>query len=100
MSAVAPCFPLNRIIKIKKIRTNNYSKTYIMECIERMSGDLLCFARITNVTQHKNNNCLLFFPGILSTARAALLTGRLPVRNGFYTTNAHARNGNLPVLFY
>ena len=32
---------------------------------------------------------LLFF--IL--ARAALLTGRLPIRNGFYTTNAHARNG-------
>ena len=25
-------------------------------------------------------------------ARAALLTGRLPIRNGFYTTNAHARN--------
>ena len=28
-----------------------------------------------------------------STARAALLTGRLPIRNGFYTTNDHARNG-------
>lgn len=26
-------------------------------------------------------------------ARAALLTGRLPIRNGFYTTNGHARNG-------
>ena len=26
-------------------------------------------------------------------ARAAMLTGRLPIRNGFYTTNAHARNG-------
>ena len=25
-------------------------------------------------------------------ARAALLTGRLPIRNGFYTTNAHARD--------
>ena len=22
-----------------------------------------------------------------------MLTGRLPIRNGFYTTNAHARNG-------
>lgn len=30
---------------------------------------------------------------VLSAARAALLTGRLPIRNGFYTTNAHARNG-------
>lgn len=26
-------------------------------------------------------------------ARAALLSGRLPIRNGFYTTNDHARNG-------
>lgn len=34
------------------------------------------------------------FPfSITKTARAALLTGRLPIRNGFYTTNAHARNG-------
>ena len=29
----------------------------------------------------------------LHKARAALLTGRLPIRNGFYTTNGHARNG-------
>ncbi|XP_010223368.1 PREDICTED: N-acetylgalactosamine-6-sulfatase-like, partial [Tinamus guttatus] len=28
--------------------------------------------------------------------RAALLTGRLPIRNGFYTTNAHARNAYTP----
>lgn len=34
--------------------------------------------------------CLSF---LNSPARAALLTGRLPIRNGFYTTNAHARNG-------
>lgn len=32
----------------------------------------------------------------LSVARAALLTGRLPIRNGFYTTNEHARNGMPP----
>lgn len=37
---------------------------------------------------------------ILTTARAALLTGRLPVRNGFYTTNAHARNGTLSLYLY
>ena len=29
-------------------------------------------------------------------ARAALLTGRLPIRSGFYTTNGRARNGTLP----
>lgn len=38
---------------------------------------------------------MVFFSVILMTARAALLTGRLPVRNGFYTTNAHARNGTV-----
>lgn len=34
---------------------------------------------------------LFFF--CLHTARAALLTGRLPIRSGFYTTNGQARNG-------
>uniref|UniRef100_A0A673V3C3 Galactosamine (N-acetyl)-6-sulfatase n=1 Tax=Suricata suricatta TaxID=37032 RepID=A0A673V3C3_SURSU len=29
-------------------------------------------------------------------ARAALLTGRLPIRNGFYTTNGRARNAYTP----
>ena len=33
---------------------------------------------------------------LLFTARAALLTGRLPIRNGFYTDNAHARNAYTP----
>ena len=31
---------------------------------------------------------------IWNEARAALLTGRLPIRNGFYSENAHARDGN------
>lgn len=33
-------------------------------------------------------------------ARAALLTGRLPVRNGFYTDNEHARNGKKKECFF
>nr|XP_024003044.1 N-acetylgalactosamine-6-sulfatase-like [Salvelinus alpinus] len=32
----------------------------------------------------------------LTVTRASLLTGRLPVRNRFYTTNAHARNAYTP----
>ena len=34
------------------------------------------------------------------TARAALLTGRLPIRNGFYTSSYHGHNGCFLCCFY
>ncbi len=38
------------------------------------------------------------FHALILTARASMLTGRLPIRNGFYTDNARGRNGKRIVI--
>ncbi|KAF4094388.1 hypothetical protein AMELA_G00014540 [Ameiurus melas] len=63
-------------------------------------GDLGIFGEPSKETPHLDTMASqgMLFPNfysanpLCSPSRAALLTGRLPIRNGFYTTNAHARN--------
>ncbi|XP_078367421.1 N-acetylgalactosamine-6-sulfatase-like [Oculina patagonica] len=67
-------------------------------------GDLGVFGHPAKETPNLDNMATegMLFPDfycanpLCSPSRAALLTGRLPIRNGFYTTNAHARNGYTP----
>ncbi|XP_072527104.1 N-acetylgalactosamine-6-sulfatase [Salminus brasiliensis] len=67
-------------------------------------GDLGVFGQPSKETPHLDLMASqgMLFPNfytgnpLCSPSRAALLTGRLPVRNGFYTTNAHARNAYTP----
>ncbi|KAM4894188.1 N-acetylgalactosamine-6-sulfatase [Sylvia borin] len=67
-------------------------------------GDLGAFGEPSKETPHLDQMAaegMLFLDfytanPLCSPSRAALLTGRLPVRNGFYTTNGHARNAYTP----
>ncbi|MCI4393208.1 hypothetical protein PGIGA_G00154780 [Pangasianodon gigas] len=67
-------------------------------------GDLGVFGEPSKETPHLDMMASqgMLFPNfytanpLCSPSRAALLTGRLPIRNGFYTTNAHARNAYTP----
>ncbi|XP_018412824.1 PREDICTED: N-acetylgalactosamine-6-sulfatase [Nanorana parkeri] len=67
-------------------------------------GDLGVFGEPSKETPHLDQMAAegMLFPDfytanpLCSPSRAALLTGRLPVRNGFYTTNAHSRNAYTP----
>ncbi|XP_051830746.1 N-acetylgalactosamine-6-sulfatase isoform X3 [Antechinus flavipes] len=67
-------------------------------------GDLGVFGEPSKETPHLDQMAAegMLFPNfytanpLCSPSRAALLTGRLPIRNGFYTTNAHARNAYTP----
>ncbi|MCJ8747417.1 hypothetical protein PDJAM_G00153280 [Pangasius djambal] len=67
-------------------------------------GDLGVFGEPSKETPHLDMMASqgMLFPNfytanpLCSPSRAGLLTGRLPIRNGFYTTNAHARNAYIP----
>ncbi|CAB1339509.1 unnamed protein product [Coregonus sp. 'balchen'] len=67
-------------------------------------GDLGVFGQPSKETPNLDSMAAqgMLFPNfytanpLCSPSRASLLTGRLPVRNGFYTTNAHARNAYTP----
>ncbi|KAM4630058.1 N-acetylgalactosamine-6-sulfatase [Polymixia lowei] len=67
-------------------------------------GDLGVFGQPSKETPNLDTMAAqgMLFPNfytanpLCSPSRAALLTGRLPVRNGFYTTNGHARNAYTP----
>ncbi|XP_075877073.1 N-acetylgalactosamine-6-sulfatase isoform X2 [Nelusetta ayraudi] len=67
-------------------------------------GDLGVFGQVSRETPNLDAMAAqgMLFPNfytanpLCSPSRAALLTGRLPVRNGFYTTNGHARNAYTP----
>ncbi|CAH3139558.1 unnamed protein product [Porites lobata] len=67
-------------------------------------GDLGIFGHPAKETPNLDNMAAegILFPDfycanpLCSPSRASILTGRLPIRNGFYTTNDHARNGYTP----
>ncbi|XP_023646533.2 N-acetylgalactosamine-6-sulfatase isoform X1 [Paramormyrops kingsleyae] len=67
-------------------------------------GDLGVFGQPSKETPNLDRMAAegMLFPNfytanpLCSPSRAALLTGRLPVRNGFYTTNGHGRNAYTP----
>jgi len=55
---------------------------------QRQTAHFTCQSLCQNITNFVHCNVYIHL------ARAALMSGRLPIRNGFYTTNDHARNGN------
>jgi len=69
-------------------------------------GDLGVYGHPAKETPHLDNMAQegMLMPDfysanpLCSPSRAALMSGRLPIRNGFYTTNAHARNAYTPQI--
>uniref|UniRef100_A0A673A7U9 N-acetylgalactosamine-6-sulfatase n=1 Tax=Sphaeramia orbicularis TaxID=375764 RepID=A0A673A7U9_9TELE len=87
-----------------KVKASNPPNIIIMLMDDMGWGDLGVFGQPSKETPNLDamaaQGMLLpnFYTAnpLCSPSRAALLTGRLPVRNGFYTTNGHARNAYTP----
>ncbi|KAJ8417801.1 hypothetical protein AAFF_G00226440 [Aldrovandia affinis] len=88
-----------------KTPTNGSAPNIIIMLMDDMGwGDLGVFGQPSKETPNLDRMAAegMVFPNfyasnpLCSPSRASLLTGRLPVRNGFYTTNAHARNAYTP----
>ncbi|XP_060644094.2 N-acetylgalactosamine-6-sulfatase [Anolis sagrei] len=86
-------------------KSNATSPNLVLLLMDDMGwGDLGVFGQPSKETPHLDQMAAegMLFPSfytanpLCSPSRAALLTGRLPIRNGFYTTNAHARNAYTP----
>lgn len=72
--------------------------------IPRTDSDKFLHRSTTLFTMYNITLTLTFYLFIINllimTARAAMLTGRLPIRNGFYTDNARGRNGEQRLLLF
>ncbi|XP_006641278.3 N-acetylgalactosamine-6-sulfatase isoform X1 [Lepisosteus oculatus] len=90
---------------LAETRQNGSNPNIIIMLMDDMGwGDLGVFGQPSKETPNLDRMASegMLFPNfytanpLCSPSRAALLTGRLPVRNGFYTTNARARNAYTP----
>ncbi|CAN2389467.1 N-acetylgalactosamine-6-sulfatase activity [Pristimantis euphronides] len=87
------------------LATNGTQPNIILLLMDDMGwGDLGVFGEPSKETPNLDRMASegVLFPDfytanpLCSPSRASLLTGRLPIRNGFYTTNDHARNAYTP----
>ncbi|OWF39650.1 N-acetylgalactosamine-6-sulfatase [Mizuhopecten yessoensis] len=92
------------MLKVKEGCTNETPNVIVMLMDDMGWGDLGVFGEPSKETPNLDRMAsegMLFTDfysanPLCSPSRAAMLTGRLPIRNGFYSTNAHARNAYTP----
>lgn len=102
ITAASPCVYSKQS---EQMRKNGTRPNIIVMLMDDMGwGDLGVFGHpakeTPNLDKMASEGALMtdFYSGnpLCSPSRAAFLTGRLPIRNGFYSTNAHARNAYTP----